>query len=147
MNSIVQRDLERIYNGLTAEERAGFTGSTVLLTGGAGFLGFYFLRFFSRFQRELGVRRVIAWTISRWDARRGSGPSAAGGTWSCRGPRACCDEAKRFGETMCCLFRQRHRMPITTARPMFADVLERTDKPVVDCRYMLERSAGYADDR
>lgn len=59
MNSIVQRDLERIYNGLTAEERARFAGSTLLFTGGAGFLGFYFMEFFSRFRQELGVRKVI----------------------------------------------------------------------------------------
>ena len=33
------------------------------------------------------------------------------------GPRACYDEAKRFGETLCYLFSQRHGMPIGIARP------------------------------
>lgn len=39
------------------------------------------------------------------------------GNVSCIGPRACYDEAKRFGETMCYLFAQRYGMPITIARP------------------------------
>lgn len=86
MNSIVQRDLERIYNGLTAEERAGFAGSTLLFTGGAGFLGFYFMEFFSRFRQELGVRKVICLDNFQGDIRRGSGPSATGGMWTARGP-------------------------------------------------------------
>ena len=33
------------------------------------------------------------------------------------GPRACYDEAKRFGETICYLFAQEHGLPITIARP------------------------------
>lgn len=33
MKKIVKDDLERIYNGLTDEERKRFSGSTVLLTG------------------------------------------------------------------------------------------------------------------
>ncbi|MCC9135032.1 NAD-dependent epimerase/dehydratase family protein [Pontibacter silvestris] len=33
------------------------------------------------------------------------------------GPRACYDEAKRFGETLCYLFAQKHKMPIGVARP------------------------------
>ncbi|HEX8326316.1 MAG TPA: NAD-dependent epimerase/dehydratase family protein [Hymenobacter sp.] len=33
------------------------------------------------------------------------------------GPRACYDEAKRFGETLCYLFAQKHNMPIGLARP------------------------------
>lgn len=53
----------------------------------------------------------------------------------------------RCVETYEALLEQADTVAITTAWPMFADVLERTDKPVVDCRYMLERSAGYADDR
>lgn len=210
MNSIVQRDLERIYNGLTAEERARFAGSTFLFTGGAGFLGFYFMEFFSRFRQELGVRKVIcldnfqggypAWLralgdrgdvelhrfnvitddvsavpgaeeadyichmasiaspsfyrkypietldANVWGLRRlldfycerpirglafYSSSEAYGdpapeniptpetyrGNVDCQGPRACYDEAKRFGETMCYLFRQRYQMPITVIRP------------------------------
>lgn len=33
------------------------------------------------------------------------------------GPRACYDEAKRFGETLCYIFNQKHNMPIRIARP------------------------------
>lgn len=33
------------------------------------------------------------------------------------GPRACYDESKRFGETMCMLFAQKFNMPIGVARP------------------------------
>ena len=36
---------------------------------------------------------------------------------SCTGPRACYDEAKRFGETLCCIFRNTYDMPITIVRP------------------------------
>ncbi len=36
---------------------------------------------------------------------------------SCTGPRACYDEAKRFGETLCCIFRKEHNLPITIVRP------------------------------
>ena len=45
MKKIVQQDLERIYNGLTEEERSKFQNSNILFTGGAGFLGFYFIQF------------------------------------------------------------------------------------------------------
>jgi len=33
------------------------------------------------------------------------------------GPRACYDEAKRFGETLCYVFHQKFQMPISIARP------------------------------
>lgn len=39
------------------------------------------------------------------------------GLVSCTGPRACYDESKRFGETMCWNFARQHGLPITTARP------------------------------
>ena len=39
------------------------------------------------------------------------------GLVSCTGPRACYDEAKRFGETMCTLFAEQHQMPIRIVRP------------------------------
>ncbi len=39
------------------------------------------------------------------------------GNVSCIGPRACYDESKRFGETMCYLFANKHNMPIGIARP------------------------------
>lgn len=36
---------------------------------------------------------------------------------SCIGPRACYDESKRFGETLCYVYAQQHLMPITVVRP------------------------------
>ena len=59
MKKIVQQDMERIYNGLTEAERAEFWGSTVLFTGGAGFLGFYFIQFLTHYRQDLGIKKVI----------------------------------------------------------------------------------------
>src|SRR5579862_7001463 len=39
------------------------------------------------------------------------------GNVSCLGPRACYDEAKRFGETLCSVFARTAGLPITIARP------------------------------
>ena len=39
------------------------------------------------------------------------------GNVSCTGPRACYDEAKRFGETMCVVFAKHHALPVKIARP------------------------------
>lgn len=36
---------------------------------------------------------------------------------SCTGPRACYDESKRYGETLCVTFHQVHGVPIKVARP------------------------------
>ena len=44
-------------------------------------------------------------------------PETYRGNVDCQGPRACYDEAKRFGETMCYLFHQKYNMPITIIRP------------------------------
>ncbi|HRK30371.1 MAG TPA: NAD-dependent epimerase/dehydratase family protein [Tepidisphaeraceae bacterium] len=39
------------------------------------------------------------------------------GLVSCTGPRACYDEAKRFGETLCVNFAKQHGVAVKTARP------------------------------
>lgn len=39
------------------------------------------------------------------------------GLVSCTGPRACYDEAKRYGETLCVNFARQHGLPIKAARP------------------------------
>ncbi len=36
---------------------------------------------------------------------------------SCTGPRACYDESKRFGETLCTIYRKQFSMPISIVRP------------------------------
>ena len=39
------------------------------------------------------------------------------GNVSCTGPRACYDESKRFGETICATFAREHGVPVKMARP------------------------------
>lgn len=39
------------------------------------------------------------------------------GLVSCTGPRACYDESKRFGETLCVVYAQQYGLPIRQARP------------------------------
>ncbi len=39
------------------------------------------------------------------------------GNVNCTGPRACYDESKRLGETMCLAFHQVHQVPVKIARP------------------------------
>lgn len=44
-------------------------------------------------------------------------PETYRGHVSSTGPRACYDESKRFGETLCVNFAQQHGLPVTIARP------------------------------
>jgi UDP-glucuronate decarboxylase len=44
-------------------------------------------------------------------------PETYRGNVSCTGARACYDESKRYGETLCVNFTQRHELPIKVARP------------------------------
>jgi nucleoside-diphosphate-sugar epimerase len=44
-------------------------------------------------------------------------PETYRGYVSCTGPRACYDESKRYGETLCVNFVQQHGLQITVARP------------------------------
>ncbi len=39
------------------------------------------------------------------------------GLVSCTGPRACYDESKRLGETLCVIFADKHQVPVSIARP------------------------------
>ena len=210
MNTIVEQDLRRIFDSLSDEEKADYDGSTVLVTGGAGSLGFCFLHFLSCYREALGIRSIICLDNFRvgyplWIQRlRDSGgielhkfdivsddiasvpgagkadhvyhmasvaspifyrkypietmdaniwglrrlldfyrdktikgmvfyssseiygdpapeyiptPETYRGYVDCQGPRACYDEAKRFGETMCYLFHEKYGMPITIIRP------------------------------
>lgn len=210
MKKIVAQDLARIYDGLTPAEREGLRDRTILLTGGAGFLGFYFISFLTHYQEALGIKKVICldnfqvgcpgWLrelsaagrvelhrfnvitddiagvpgvaeadliyhmasiaspvfyrkypietldANIWGLRRlldfycrkpikglaffssseiyGDPtpeniptPETYRGNVDCQGPRACYDEAKRFGETMCYLFHQKYDMPISIIRP------------------------------
>ncbi len=210
MNGIVKEDLERIHKSLSAEERSALDGATVLITGCAGFLGFYLLHYLAAYGSELGLRRVLGldnfktgspqWLkrlsqsgqveFHRFDIIGGEPsevPAAAEATHilhmasvaspafyrlypletldanvmglrrlldfyrekpikgllffssseiygdppaeqiptpetylghvSCQGPRACYDEAKRFGETLCYLYHQKYGLPLRIVRP------------------------------
>lgn len=44
-------------------------------------------------------------------------PETYRGLVSCTGPRACYDESKRMGETLCVTFADRYGVPVRTARP------------------------------
>lgn len=211
-NQILNEDLEYILNALNQEQKEKFKNSSILFTGCAGFLGFYFIHFFIKYSKELGIKKIIAldnfilrkplwlenlaknyedilklykfdiitdkiesleeakdakliihaasiaspvfyrkYPIETLDANiwglrslldfykdkeiKGFlffssseiyGDPASDkiptdeeyrGNVACIGPRACYDEAKRFGETMCYLFSLQFNMPISIARP------------------------------
>jgi UDP-glucuronate decarboxylase len=44
-------------------------------------------------------------------------PETYRGLVSCTGPRACYDESKRLGETMCVIYAQQYGVPVSIARP------------------------------
>lgn len=55
------------------------------------------------------------------------------GNVSCTGPRACYDESKRYGETLCVNFAQVHGLPVAIARPFnnYGPGLKITDGRVI----------------
>lgn len=211
-NPVLAEDMETIFSGLSEKEKDRLRNSTILLTGCGGFLGYYFMHFFSHYADELQIKRIIAlenfltgtkdWltNLVNSDPERielhefnvitdeiEQVPGAADadiiihmasiasptfyriypietvdanitglrrlldfyaqkeikgflffssseiygdpfpefiptkedyrGNVATIGPRACYDEAKRFGETLCYLFAQKYNMPIGIARP------------------------------
>ena len=212
MNKIFKDDLDFIFNTI-GEENEKFKGSKILITGCAGFLGYYFVNYFYQYSRELGIRKIVGldsfllgkpnWVNEIEDSQSDiiqfhcfdiskdelnsfkiledfeyvihaasiASPSfyrkfpietIDGNIWglrnllefyksskhlrgvlffssseiygdpssdqiptneeyrgyvSCHGPRACYDESKRFGETICYVFSENYNMPITVARP------------------------------
>jgi nucleoside-diphosphate-sugar epimerase len=60
-------------------------------------------------------------------------PETYYGYVSCTGPRACYDESKRYGETLCVNFAQQYDLPIKIARPFnnYGPGLKITDKRVL----------------
>ena len=60
-------------------------------------------------------------------------PETYHGCVSFTGPRACYDESKRYGETLCVNFARRYELPITIARPFnnYGPGLKITDKRVI----------------
>ncbi|MEJ1964019.1 MAG: NAD-dependent epimerase/dehydratase family protein [Gammaproteobacteria bacterium] len=45
-------------------------------------------------------------------------PETYRGNVSCTGPRACYDESKRFGETLCVTYAKHYGVPVRMARPV-----------------------------
>ena len=64
------------------------------------------------------------------------------GLVSCTGPRACYDESKRYGETLCTVYAQKYDVPVKMARPFnnYGPGLKITDRRVLPdfCRAVLE---------
>lgn len=60
-------------------------------------------------------------------------PETYRGNVSCTGPRACYDESKRFGETLCVNFARERGLPVTIARPFnnYGPGLKITDRRVL----------------
>jgi len=210
-NPVLIEDLRQIHLRLESHHQF-FRDKSILITGAAGFLGFYFVNYLVRYGKSLGITKVIAldsfvvgspawldslakqyphlldvhcFDISRdqlesipaakacgfvihaasiasptfyrkhpletvdgniWGLRHildyyrdrdlkgllffssseiyGDPDPAAiptpetyRGNVSCHGPRACYDESKRFGETLCWIYGTQFGMPITVARP------------------------------
>ncbi|MBF0464160.1 MAG: NAD-dependent epimerase/dehydratase family protein [Nitrospirae bacterium] len=57
LNRVVSEDMSNILSSLDSKEK--LRGSKVLITGCAGFLGYYFLTFFSQFTELLGIEQVV----------------------------------------------------------------------------------------
>lgn len=60
-------------------------------------------------------------------------PETYRGNVSCTGPRACYDESKRFGETLCVTYANEFDLPVTIARPFnnYGPGLKITDRRVI----------------
>jgi nucleoside-diphosphate-sugar epimerase len=60
-------------------------------------------------------------------------PETYRGNVSCTGPRACYDESKRYGETLCVNFAREHGVPVAMARPFnnYGPGLKITDRRVI----------------
>lgn len=211
-NEILLSDLDYILDSLSQKQRQKLQDSTILITGIAGFLGFYLAHFFVLKAKELGIKKVIGldnfmlrrpeWIdklaesskdlleihhfniiSDKLDSIKSSkdvthiihaasiaspsfyreypletldaniwglrnlldfykDSSVKGflffssseiygdpdssfiptseeyrGNVSCIGPRACYDESKRFGETMCEIFANKFNMPLSIVRP------------------------------
>jgi nucleoside-diphosphate-sugar epimerase len=79
-------------------------------------------------------------------------PETFRGFVSCTGPRACYDESKRLGETLCVIFAQEYGVPVSMARPFnnYGPGLKLTDgrvlpdfaRDVLDGRDVVMRSDG-----
>ena len=56
MNKILEYDLKNIHSKFCQDN---FQDSTVLVTGCAGFLGYYFMNYFTKYAEELKIKKII----------------------------------------------------------------------------------------
>ena len=212
-NKIVTEDLSFIFNSLSKSEKISLNNANILITGCAGFLGFYMCNFFLKYAEELNIKSIIGTDIfilgrkpswleylsensdifflyehniikdniesilnksqnithvihmasiaSPTYYRKYPIETIEGNIWGLKnlleyfkdkrlkgflffssseiygdpdekniptkeeyrgnvasiGPRACYDESKRFGETLCYVYSEKYNMPISIARP------------------------------
>ena len=64
-NKIVTEDLSFIFNSLSESEKISFNNANILITGCAGFLGFYMCNFFSKYAEELNIKSIVGTDIFR----------------------------------------------------------------------------------
>ena len=57
-NKVVNEDLEKIHNIIKL--KGNWVDATIVITGCAGFLGFYFLNYFANYGHILGLKKIIA---------------------------------------------------------------------------------------
>ena len=103
-----------------------FAGKTVLLGGGRGFLGRYFIALFDHLNRERLSRPCKLIVLDNLITTHEQGPEPPlsahyvflhRGNVACMGPRACYDESKRLGETLCYIYHGHHGVHTNTIRP------------------------------
>lgn len=90
---------------------------------------------------ELGMKKSIKSFLSLSSSEIYGDPDAAhiptgedyNGNVSCTGPRACYDESKRLGETMCVNYYKEYKVPVKTVRPfnVFGPGLKLDDRRVI----------------
>lgn len=207
---IKEEDFKYMYDSFSEEEKEKFKGSTMLITGCAGFIGYYMMSFLDAYSDKLGINKIIGldnfmlgkpewlkrleekelFVIEKFDIITDNVEDVNGseeanliihmasiaspifyrkypietidanveglrslldyymnknikgflffstseiygspddehvpttedynGNVSCTGPRACYDESKRFGETICKLYSERYNLPISVVRP------------------------------
>ena len=226
MNKILKEDMDYIYNKLN-ENNKFYNNSSILITGCAGFLGYYFMNYFNTYFEELKLKKIVGvdnFIIShpKWvdeiqkensniqidsfdivkddikkidsiedidivihlasiaspvfyrqypletidanvtglrtifdyyknkkikgilyfssseiygnpDEKNIPTNEEYQGLVSCTGPRACYDESKRFCETLCTIYHEKHSLPIRVVRPFnnYGPGISINDKRVV----------------
>ena len=58
-DGVMKEDLKYTLSKLSEEEKLKLKDSTILITGCAGFLGYYYLKFFNEFMETLKIKKII----------------------------------------------------------------------------------------